>query len=228
MDVSHVMITMSPNGELLKFNNRGRPNAEKKTILSCPRKLKAELKKLKKEMSFNEGTEILLALSLATDDMARHFHMFPEVLFMDVTGKINRQNRDLFLAVVKDASGECCIGNATLIPSQQRWVFHHIYKICFLALYGEVTVSRIRLFLTDDDISEHSPLDSLILTDACFKLSKHMLCMFHAIVMGFAEYVYPYLNKSRGKRKLTKKAEVYGKFCVLIVQLTNIDKHHNG
>ena len=72
---------------------------------------------------------------------------------MDVTSKTNRQNRDLFLMVVKDASGETFVGNVTLIPSQQRWVFHMIYRDFFTALYGKVTVSRFRLLLTDDDIA---------------------------------------------------------------------------
>ena len=213
------MITMNPSsGDLLQFNNRGRPSKEQRKILNCSRTLKIKLKKLKKQMSFNNGTEILLALSISTDNMARHFHMFPEVVFMDVTSKVNRHNRDLFLAVVKDASGEVFIGNATLIPSQQRWVFHYIYRLCFLALYGKDTISKIRLFLTDDDISEHGPLDSLIATDESYGRSKHMLCMFHAIVMKFTEDVYPYLpkKKTRNKQKcskpqLTKSAELYGK-----------------
>ena len=69
--------------------------------------------------------------------MARSVHMFPEVFYMDVTANTNRQKRDMFLLVVKDANGETFIGNATVIPSGQRWVFDKIYQSFFFNLYGE-------------------------------------------------------------------------------------------
>ena len=70
-------------------------------------------------MGYADGTEILLALGIATDKMTRHVHMFPEVFSMDVTCKINRQKRDLFVMVMmmKDASGEAFPGNITMVPS---------------------------------------------------------------------------------------------------------------
>ena len=36
-------------------------------------------------MNYKDSTEILLAISLVTDDMDRHVAMFPEVVFLDVT-----------------------------------------------------------------------------------------------------------------------------------------------
>ena len=80
------------------------------------KKLKAELRKLKKQMSFNEGTKILLAISIASDEMIRHVSMFPEVMFMDITANTNRQKRNLFVMVVNDGSGEAFVGNITIIP----------------------------------------------------------------------------------------------------------------
>jgi hypothetical protein len=55
------------------------------------------MNKLKKELHYKDGTEIVLAFSFATDEMIRHVHMFPEVFFMDVTANTNRQKRDLLL-----------------------------------------------------------------------------------------------------------------------------------
>ena len=74
-------------------------------------------------MGYATGTEILRALGIATDEMMRHVHMFPEIFYMDVTCKLNRQKRDLFVMVVKDAYGEAFPGNITAVPSGQRWVF---------------------------------------------------------------------------------------------------------
>ena len=71
--------------------------------------LRKELKKLKSEMKLKDGNEILLSLSVASDEMMRAVHVFPEVGYMDVTSNTNREGRDLHLLVVKDASGETCI-----------------------------------------------------------------------------------------------------------------------
>ena len=67
--------------------------------------------------------EILLSITIADTKMQQHVHMFPEVMFMNVIASTNCQKRDLFLLVVKDAFGECFIGNATLLPCGQLWIF---------------------------------------------------------------------------------------------------------
>ena len=60
--------------------------------------------------------------------MTRHVHMFPEVFFMDVIANTNHQKRVFFLMVAKDATGECFIGNAMLLPCGQLWVFTKLYR----------------------------------------------------------------------------------------------------
>lgn len=166
-------------------------------------------------MGFKDGTEILLAVSIASDKMLRLVHMFPELSYMDVTGGTNKQKRDLFLAVAHDASGETFIGNATSIPSGKRWVFSTIYQSFFLLLYGETTMSRLRLALTDDDNAEWGPLDNCIKTMPCYGKATHMLCVFHALVMAFHEQVYPKLPHKRGdKHTLTAEGDMYGGFVV--------------
>jgi hypothetical protein len=220
---------MKANGDLMVYTNRGRPTKEEQTKIRCPGSLRKELEKMKKEMNYKDGTEILLALSIATDEMARHVHMFPEVFFMDVTCKTNRQNRDLFLMVVKDANGEAYPGNATVIPSGKRWVFQKIYQSFFIHLYGEETIRRNRLALTDDDLSEHGPFDNCIKTIDCYSLSTHMLCVFHALVMKYYEQVYPKLphQGSKNKKKLTRAGKLYGTyvecrmFIYYILELTS-------
>ena len=70
-------------------------------------------------MRYKDGMDILLAVSVASDEMIRALHMFPEVAHMDVTSNTNKEGRDLFLVVGKDADGSTFIANATFIPSQQ-------------------------------------------------------------------------------------------------------------
>ena len=159
------------------------------------------LNQLKKDMNYAEGTKILLAISLASDEMMCAVHMFPEVFYGDLTGNTNRQKRDLFLMVVKDANGQTFISNATFIPSGQHWVFMTIYQSFFVHLYEEATISRNCLFLTDNDVAEHGPLDNCIQTMQCYALYIHMLCVFHAIVMAYHDKVYPKLPHKRGSKK---------------------------
>ena len=98
---------------------------------------------MKKEMSSKKETEILLASSITSDNMAHSVHMFPEVFYMDGKANTNKQKRELFLMVVKDANGETFVGNATIIPFGKRWVFLQIYEILFLGY-----MERLRSIVT--------------------------------------------------------------------------------
>ena len=177
--------------------------------------MRKQLNQLKKAINYVEGTKTLLSIFLTSDKMIYATHMFPEVFYGDVTCSTNRQRSNLYLIVVKDANGKTFIGNASFIPSGQRWVFSTIYQSFFIHLYRAATISWKRLFLTDD-VAERGPLDSCIKTMACYSYSTHMLCVFHGIVMAFHKKVYPKLPHKRGSNKkiLTEKGELYGEiFC---------------
>ena len=210
---------MAPDGNLLSYRGKGRP-CKTPSKIPVSRYLKNQLRALRKKMEYRPGTEILLAVSLATDEMVRAVHMFPEVFYMDTTAKTNRENRDLFLMVVKNRNGKTYIGNVTVVPSLRKWVFLKIYQHFFLALYGKVTIGRNRLALTDNDVAEHGPFDCCRATMDCYVLSKHMLCVFHGVILKFNENIHPLLPQTRGQRhlplrqrKLTNKAHLYGESC---------------
>ena len=207
---------MKPTGDLIVYKNKGRPTNEQKEIMKCSKSLKKELLQLKKDLGYKEGTEILLALSVASDEMSRHVHMFPETLFLDTTANTNRQGRSLFLSVVKDSNGHAFPINATVIPSEKAWVFTYIYQNFFRDLYGDVTLNRIRLLLTDDDPAEHGPLDSSIATLDCYSNAINMLCGFHAVVLAYHEKVTPKLPHSAA-HILSDDGELYGTSLYLIV-----------
>ena len=221
LGASHVCLTMSPDGDLLVYKNKGRPNAEEREVMKSSDKLREELERLKKEMGYDDNTEIVLSISLASDEMIRHVHMFPEVFFIDVTANTNRQRRDLLVLVVRDATGECYPGNSTILPSGQSWIFQKVIGKFFRDLYGDVTISRNRLILTDDDPALHGPIDNLINTSPVWKKSKHMLCIFHAIVKAFHEQIYPLLpaTVTGRKRKLTQRGRDYCKTFILLLHV---------
>ena len=70
---------MDGDRNLLIYKSRGRPNANEVTTMKCSKKLKKELNRLKKEMNYAEGTEVLLCISMATDGMMQTVQMHPEV-----------------------------------------------------------------------------------------------------------------------------------------------------
>jgi hypothetical protein len=222
--ISHVCLTISPKGELVMYKNKGqrlafktkgRPTLEEREVLDCSKKLRVELSKLKREMCFEKGTEMLIALSISSDQMLRHVHMFPETWFMDVTANLNKLKRDVFVMVVRDACGKCYVGNFTVIPSGQSWVFMKIYETFFYHLFGPVTIGRNRLAITDEDSAEFQPFQNLIDTNTMYSQSRHMLCIFHAIVQQFHVRIYPLLpaRNTSGKRKITKLGK---KYCVVL------------
>ena len=76
-------------------------------------------------------------------------------------------------------------------------------------LYGDTTLSRLRLALTDDDTSSHSAFDAATKVEKELS-AKHMLCVFHAVVMRYQDLVYGYLPKKRNGKTLTAKGALYG------------------
>ena len=209
---------MNENCDLLVCKNKGRPSAEERFIMSCETKLKEAILEMKREMGFNDDTEVIIACSISSDEMLRHVHMFPEVFFVDVTANTNRQKLGLFIQVVRDTNRESHVGNVTFIPSGQAWVFLKIYKVFFENLFGKATISRNRLCLTDEDKSEFGPLERMMATEDHWKKSMHMLCVFHALVKPFHEKICPILphKMSQSKRSLTN----LGKACGECMQLS--------
>ena len=93
LGVSHVALVMNNEGDLLMYKNKGRPTAKEAESLEVNGNLRKELNKLKKIMGYKNGTDILLALLIASNEMVRAVYMFPEVLYMDVTSNTNKERR---------------------------------------------------------------------------------------------------------------------------------------
>ena len=120
LGISYYALYMDKNDDVFAQKCRGRPSSRQSEELRTHGVLKSELRQLRKDLSMENGTEILLSFSIATTDMQRAVHMHPEVIYMDVISNSNKQKRDLFLLVVKDASGETNIGNASVLPCGKK------------------------------------------------------------------------------------------------------------
>ena len=71
-------------------------------------------------------------------------------------------------------------------------------------------LSRLRLALTDDGTSSHSASDAATKVAKELSSAKHMLCVFHAVVMRYQDLVYGHLPKTREGKTLTAIGAVYG------------------
>ena len=108
-------------------NPRGRPSGKPNiTQLNADSKVLSEVMNLRKEMSFAADKKLVLIVSFATDEMIRETMKFPEVNFMDCTGRVNRQKRDLFLSVIRSPEGICHISNVSVMPSGKMAVMFAI------------------------------------------------------------------------------------------------------
>lgn len=103
-------------GVMVHHNPRGRPQ-KKPSKATVDLSMEEKVKELREDMLFGDSKKMVLIVSFSTDEMIREVNKYPEVWYMDVTGRANRQKRELFLMVVRKPSGECAIGNAMLIPS---------------------------------------------------------------------------------------------------------------
>jgi hypothetical protein len=84
--INHFYILHEDSGLYAK----GRPNKEAvRTRLECPTKIMADFEELRDEFIPNDKSQMLVMVSMATDEMIRLVAMYPDVWIMDTTaGKL--------------------------------------------------------------------------------------------------------------------------------------------
>ena len=128
---------------------------------------------------------------------------------------VNQHKKELFVMAVRTPCGKTFPGNFTIIPSSKKWVFHAIFRLAFLELYGDEVCSMNRLVLTDEEDAEYGSFESLIATNVKFKKSNVMLCIFHAIWQPFKRDIYPLCPRKSKKGKpleLSKVGSAWGEY----------------
>ena len=68
----------------------------------------------------------------------------------------------------------------------------------------------MRLALTDDDTAAHGAFDGATQIVKELSSAKHMLCVFHAVVMRFQEVVYGFLPRKKKSKELSDQGAIYG------------------
>jgi hypothetical protein len=113
MEISYCCVYDDPDlGVVAISEPRGRPKQ-----LNVDPTIRGEIIDLREALTFDNKTKLVLLLSFSTNEMVKQTMMYPEVYFMDCTGRANRQKRELFISVVRSPMGKCYMSNVTVIPS---------------------------------------------------------------------------------------------------------------
>jgi hypothetical protein len=117
-------------------------------------------------------------------------------------------------------------GNYTIILSCKKWVFHSIFRLAFLSLYGEHIYSMNQLVLTDEEDAEYHAFETMIATHNAICLSKVMLCTFHAVWQPFKRDIcnlLPSKKSPKGKIfELTDVGKSWGENLFLMYQILSL------
>ena len=128
---------------------------------------------------------------------------------------VNWHKKELFVMAVRTPCGKTFPGNFTIIPSSKKWVFHAIFRLAFLELYGDKECSMNRLVLIDEEDAKYRSFKSLIATNDIFKSSNVMLCIFHAIWQPLKRDIYPLcpMKSKKGQPlELSKVCSAWGEY----------------
>jgi hypothetical protein len=110
---------------------------------------------------------------------------------------------------IRTPTGKTFPENYTIIPSSKKWIFHFMFCLAFLSLYGEQVCSMNQLVLTGEEDAEYHAFESVIATHDAFCSSKVVLCTFHAVWQPFKQDIYKLLpSKKSPKGKVIELTDV--------------------
>jgi hypothetical protein len=76
----------------------------------------------------------------------------------------NKQKKELFVMAICTPTGKTFPGSYKIIPSSKKWVFHAIFRLAFVVLYGKKVCSLNRLVRTDKEDAEYRSFETMIAT----------------------------------------------------------------
>ncbi len=133
-------------------------------------------------MLISDETEVLLAVAWATSAEIDKVSRFPEFCSVDVTEKTNLEKRGLFQATFLDGCGGTFIGMRAYLPNSQMSAFNWIYEEAMSHLFGDKTIERIQVVMSDGETALYEPIQSLSLSHTAWKGVKVMRCVYHILV----------------------------------------------
>ncbi len=125
MEITYHCVYDDPDlGVVALSETRGCPKQ-----LSVDPNIRKDIVDLRQALTFDNNTRRVLLLSFSTNKIGKQTMMYPEVYFMDCTGRANRQKRELFISVVRSSLGKCYMSNVTVIPSDDTNKFEFMSSL---------------------------------------------------------------------------------------------------
>jgi hypothetical protein len=127
---------------------------------------------------------------------------------------------------IRTPTGKTFPGNYTIIASSKKWVFHSIFHLAFLSLYGEHVCSMNQLVFTDEEDAEYCAFETMIATHDAFCWSKVMLCNFHAVWQSFKRNIHNLLPSKKSPNgkvvELTDVGKLWGENLFVIYRILSL------
>ena len=98
-NISYYALIMDKSDHIFAQQGKGRPSKRRSEELRLHGELTSEIRRLRKAMAMKPGTDLLLAVSIATTDMQRAVSMFPEVYFMTLFQTRTNKNAISFFSL---------------------------------------------------------------------------------------------------------------------------------
>ena len=90
-EITYICVYDDPDlGVVALSEPRGHPK-----VLNVDPNIQSDIKHLRDSLTFDSNTKLVLLLSFSMDKMIKCTMMYPEVYFMDCTGRANCQKREL-------------------------------------------------------------------------------------------------------------------------------------
>ncbi len=137
-DVSYIVLTDTMSGLLVR-QGKGRPSK----IQPIPENFASYSVHAKRDsLIVSDSQELLLAVGWVLNHELQLLSMFPEVFFMDVTCKTNKEGHGLFLVAGKDGNNCGFTAARVFLPSEQRWVFDWMFSTALPSLLSEEVIRK--------------------------------------------------------------------------------------
>jgi len=183
-DVTYIVLTDTLSGLLVR-RGKGRPSK----LQPIPENFASYSAHGKRDsLMLSDSQELLLAVGWVLDHELQLLSMFPEVFFMDVTCKTNKEGRGLFLVAGKDGNNCGFTAARIFLPSEQRWVFDWIFSTALPSLLSEEVIRKNKLCVTDGDPQMFEALRSQQAKREVW-LGSHVFCEWHLLVVGWKVHV---------------------------------------
>ncbi len=119
------------------------------------------IKEIRDSMCLNDTQQVLLSFAWISAEEKRVLTKFPELIFLDVTEKTNKEKRSMFIATGIDGLGRIFMALHCFMPNAKAISFNWIYEHAFVELWGDDIVRNIEAVLTDGEHALFAPLENL-------------------------------------------------------------------